>query len=362
MLGEAPRGRPSALTLSLLLLSLASRGVGLRAEPLPSESLFGSHKTLRLTVHAPLRALVEGITNDQKGQDADKQGSIALGEGPAIPVTVGVFGKSRLEFCTMPPLVLDPDPEAVRGTLFEGHQPLRIVTHCGYETGSDRWALLEYLAYRAYQIVATTALSVRLAEIEYHDTGRSGHKQVAHGFLVEDIHLAARERGLNWLTISQQSTAQIDPDQSTVLALFQYMVGNTDWSMLRGPEGERCCHNLAILGGEDAAERYLLPFDFDQAGLVDAPYSQPSLKLNLHNVRQRRYRGFCVFNERLPDAIDLFNQRRPLIEKLFNKASLPHPSTRKRALRYVASFYDVINDPKRLKKQILKRCRRGGAN
>ncbi|MDH3745208.1 MAG: hypothetical protein OES47_08920 [Acidobacteriota bacterium] len=355
------RRRPAALLLSIPFLSLVASGGHVRAESPPSESLFDSHETLRLTVRAPLRALVES-TKEDHDTDLDRRGSIALAEGPEIPVTTGVFGKSRLKHCTMPPLVLDPDPVAARGTLFEDHSPLRIVTHCGYETGSDRWALLEYLAYRTYQIVADIALSVRLAEIEYHDTGRNDHKQIAYGFLVEDINVAARDRGLEWLTLHRQSPSQIDPDQTIVLALFQFMIGNTDWSVLRGPAGERCCHNMAVLGGETTSERQLLPFDFDQAGLVDAPYSQPSATVKLRNVRQRRYRGFCVHNDSLPAAVELFNQKRPLIEELFNDASLPHPKIRQHALRYVTNFFELINNSKRLEKHILQRCRSRSAN
>jgi len=335
------------MTLPVLLIALAST-----VHAAAPGRLFDSHETLRLTLRAPIRGLA-----DKTATDFELEGSITLEEGRTVPVAVTVFGKTRLEYCTIPPLKLTPDPEAARGTPFEGQRTLRIVTHCGHETDSDRWVLLEYLTYRTYQILSDTALSVRLAEIEYDDSKVKTRKQVAYAFFVEDIERAARRRGLEWLDSRLQSPKQLASLQTAVLVLFQYMVGNTDWSVLSGPEGERCCHNAALIGGEDASGRRLLPYDFDQSGLVSAPYARPSASLPLQNVRQRRYRGFCAHNDFLPAAIDLFNQRRASIEALFLDASLPHPSARRAALRYLEKFYREINDAKKVDKRLLRHCR-----
>jgi hypothetical protein len=342
------RSISSLLMLSVLLIA----GAGTLQASGP-EKLVDSHEPLRLTLRVPVRELAR-----KSASDVEFEGSITLEGGRKIPVTVAVFGKTRLDYCTIPPLALTPDPVAVSGTVFEGHKRLRIVTHCGHETESDRWVLLEYLTYRTYQILSDTALSVRLVEIEYRDPKEKTRKQAAYAFFVEDIEVAAQRRGLEWLEDQLLSPTHLDPTQMGVLALFQYMVGNTDWSVLRGAEGERCCHNAALLGDENASQRQLLPYDFDHSGLVNAPYARPSETLRLQNVRQRRYRGFCVHNDFLPAAIDLFNQRRALVETLFLDPSLRHPGPRQEALRYLETFYKEINNPKRLNKSLLRRCRR----
>ena len=41
-----------------------------------------------------------------------------------------------------------------------------------------------------------------------------------------------------------------------------------------------------------------MPYDFDYSGLVDAPYAVPPDSIHLANVRVRRYRGFCLHNDR----------------------------------------------------------------
>ena len=61
--------------------------------------------------------------------------------------------------------------------------------------------------------------------------------------------------------------------------------------------------------------------------------------------------------DELGEAIARFNRSRAEIEALFARPDLPYPKSRERALRYIGEFYDVINDPKKLEKQIVRRCR-----
>ena len=59
-------------------------------------------------------------------------------------------------------------------------------------------------------------------------------------------------------------------------AMFEYMIGNLDWSMRAGPPGERCCHNARLLAGASPAGNLVpVPYDFDFSGLVNPPYAVP---------------------------------------------------------------------------------------
>ena len=135
------------------------------------------------------------------------------------------------------------------------------------------------------------------------------------------------------------------------------MVGNTDWSIMDGPKGERCCHNTAVLGDETAKPHLLMPYDFDQSGLINAPYAEPDERLGLRTVLQRKYRGFCAHNDHLPAVLEMFNAHRAELESIFNDESLPYPKARKDAWRYVTRFYDEITDSEKLENRILRTCR-----
>ena len=88
---------------------------------------------------------------------------------------------------------------------------------------------------------------------------------------------------------------QLNKAQSALAALFQYMIGNTDFSMVASVEGEDCCHNGILLTG-DSPGYYYVPYDFDFAGIVDAPYAEPNPRFKLRGVTSRLYRGHCSFN------------------------------------------------------------------
>ena len=84
--------------------------------------------------------------------------------------------------------------------------------------------------------------------------------------------------------------------------VFQYLIGNTDWSLVTADTEEHCCHNIDLfeLGGHTL----LVPYDFDLAGLVDASYAKPDPEIKIRSVRTRRYRGYCLPAPVLAEALD----------------------------------------------------------
>ena len=151
--------------------------------------------------------------------------------------------------------------------------------------------------------------------------------------------------------------SQLDTRKLSMLTLFQFMVGNTDWSVRKGPGAERCCHNGKVVGPPNSRSDWVvLPYDFDQSGIINTSYALPSELLPIRSVRQRLYRGFCSGNAQLESTIALFNDKRSAIEDLFR--SVPYRSSdNKTALKYLRSFFEIVNDPKKIQKQLIDRCR-----
>lgn len=314
--------------------------------------LFENHDVLELVVRAPMKSL----TRDSANVDL-VSGSIELADGTEIPVTIFPYGTSRLKECTMPLLKFETTGGGFDNTVFDGLDVLRLVTPCHLNPPFDKFVLLEYLAYASYAVVAEPALRVRLVSCRFLDTERSAFEQTSLAFFVEEIGDVAKHHHAAWLDLESQSIDDLDPKQATTLALFQFMIGNTDWSAVAAARGNRCCHNVAALNAEGNGYNAVLPFDFDQAGLVNAPYAQPDQQLAIRSVTQRVYRGFCAFNHLLPEVISTFNQRWPELERIFSREELPDPKTRQRALKYIKSFYEIINNPRKVENKLLAECR-----
>ncbi len=135
------------------------------------------------------------------------------------------------------------------------------------------------------------------------------------------------------------------------------MTGNTDWSGTSGPPGEDCCHNGAVIAPPGSGQlRILLPYDFDQSGLIDAAYALPSGSLGIRSVTQRLYRGDCPGNEALDWAIQRVNERRAQVTGVF-ESELVSERARRRAIGYLNESYEIINDPQRRQSVIEERCR-----
>jgi hypothetical protein len=250
------------------------------------------------------------------------------------------------------------DSEGVDGTPFEGLSVLRLVTPCRLVGNYDRYTLLEYLVYRSYAVLGAPALRVRLARVQFEDTEKPAKDRTGYAFFIEDIGHAAARYGQRWLDIQSQKLDDLDPAQLTLMTVFQYMIGNTDWSAVRGRPNERCCHNVAVFGEEGGGLNTVVPFDFDQVGLVNPPYAAPpDPSLGLRRVTDRKYRGLCEHNSELASAIAVVNERRSDLERLFNDRKLPYPKARDQAWKYVDEFYDTINNPRKLEKRILNDCR-----
>lgn len=153
------------------------------------------------------------------------------------------------------------------------------------------------------------------------------------------------------------ATSQFEIGELTNNLLFQYLIGNTDFSVKRGPSGEGCCHNgrvIALPGQQD--EWVVLPYDFDQAGIINTDYAAPDKRLGITRVTSRSYRGFCGQNELLPDAVARFNERRDDI----TNALLPDEvsaSKQKRVRRFIDRFFEIVSDQEELQKRITDKCR-----
>lgn len=158
--------------------------------------------------------------------------------------------------------------------------------------------------------------------------------------------------------IDSVQVSQLDTHQLSIHALFHYMIGNTDWAVRQGLPNEDCCHNGKVIAPPDSHVGWVvLPYDFDQAGIINTSYALPDEKLRIRSVRQRLYRGFCSGNDQLDATVERFNDSRAAIEGLFSGGP-DGSSPDKKALKYLRDFYKTVNDPKKRQKRLVDVCQR----
>lgn len=333
---------------ALLLVALLP-GIVL-ADELP---LFASDQPLEITIEFPLRDLMRDAA-DRPVVDGVASYTNASGELTSLAVKMSTRGRSRLAICRFPPLALSVKKKVAEGTIFEGQKSLKIVTHCRSNVLYRGYLQQEYGIYAALNVLTDASFRVRLLNVTYRDSTDPEFEISEQAFFIETIGEVASRNGLERKKVPQTQILQLDAKYATLTTMFQFMIGNTDWSVRKAPPGSNCCHNGRVLGqaGEDVGWK-VIPYDFDQAGLINTEYAAPAEQLRLRSVRQRLWRGRCIHSGELDAVIALFNERRAAIE-----SALVDPEARKAKamMKYIDGFYEIINDPKKRQKNIDQRC------
>ena len=335
----------------IVLLALVTATSGASAE-----LLFDSGDTLHVTIEAPMRQLIQ--KRERKPEfDGVLRYQYENGNEREIPVKLATRGNSRLETCDFPPLRLTIDTGQAEGTVFAGQRKLKIVTQCVRSSYGHDWLLLELGIYRAYNVITDYSYRVRRLQVTYKDNESERWERIQPAFIIESTGEVAERLQRKSIRPPSVNIEQYSVVESAHNLLFQYLIGNTDFAIKRGPSGEGCCHNGRVLATPGTENDWVaLPYDFDQAGLINTKYALPSEQFSINRVTTRLYRGFCSHNDALRDSIKLFNERREDIT-----AALISPEVKKgrlkRAHAFVDKFYEVINDPDELYDEILNKCR-----
>jgi hypothetical protein len=312
--------------------------------------LFDDDRLLEIELHGPLAA-----TLDDRDDRAERP-FLLKAEGRQWDVLVRVRGhsRSRRSVCAFPPLRLRF--EGATG-VFAGQEKLKLVTHCQSSARGDADVMEEYLAYRAFNLLSESSFRVRPLRITYIDTHDPDENPPGHryGFFIEPAEqLAARIGGVP-IDLEGVSLARLNPQQAALVYVFQYLIGNTDWSLVTSDTKEHCCHNglLFDVGGRVD----YVPYDFDLSGLVDARYAEPDPSLRIPNVRVRRYRGYCTSPGVLAAAVQKTRESETAMFAIVSDAPGLDEDKRAEAIEYLEWFFDRAADKEKLLKKFDAYCK-----
>lgn len=319
-----------------------------------SYPLFESHEALEITMEMDLREVLR-----DRGEETDyhpllvtwNSGNGELREVAARVKVRGNFRKQR-ENCRFPPLRMRFETETVEGTVFEGQNKLKLVTHC--QTGRSQYqqyVLQEYLIYRAYNLLTDRSFRVRLVKVTYVDSEQRDEPFTRYGFILEDEDKMAERLGGRIIEVKNVHPDLTDYDLSNRLAIFQFMMGNTDWSI-------PALHNIKLVLPEGGKTPYAIPYDFDWSGIIDTRYAKPNPILNIRSVRQRLFRGFCRSPGVFEAEFAFFNRNKRAIYTLYRDLTPPlEQGELEQAIEYFDEFYAIINDPEEAEDEIIEKCR-----
>lgn len=319
----------------------------------PPSPLFAAPDTIQLTITAPL----SGLMRSREGRGA-VTGTLTDPSGQALPVSLALRGITRRteDTCDFPPLRVDFTTPPPATSLFAGQKHLKLVTHCRKSPAFDQYVLLEYAAYRMYNLLTPHSFRVRLANIDYRNP--DGSPIAARiGFFLEDLGDVARRNGVREVHAGQRIPVNfLTQADAARYALFQHMIANHDWAMNAGPAGDECCHNAKLIGTAAPGAAMPVPYDFDFSGLVNAPYAVAPDVLRIDSVTERVYRGYCAHNAEAIAAARDMRATEPQILGLLGQIPGLTPKKQQSAATFLARFFADIDSDADVSAHVLSHC------
>ena len=329
----------------LLILFFSLTGLS----PISADLLFESDAVLDIELTGPIDTLIEN-----KNDRTDYPFVLHI-DGKDHNIMVRARGKSRLRVCDFPPLRFNFETGDMSQTDFAGLSKLKLVTHCRNGPKNEYDVLEEYAAYRIFMLLSNISYRVRLLRLTYIDTDqRLKNVRPRYAFAIEPQEHVAERVGGTRLNVTGVRKSELNNNQAAIVYVFQYLIGNTDWSFVLAENDDECCHNGDLI--KIGEEIFYVPYDFDLAGIVNARYAKPDPSLKLKNVRLRRYRGYCTDRQTLHKAIRFVKAQKS--EVLDVAQTLPGLSSKQtdKVVDYLDKFFDRAEDEESLLKEYERRC------
>ncbi len=350
--GRRERRFAGRLVVFWLVAACACCGQVLAGQEAPP--LFSSQQPLVLTLVGDFKSL---LVRKYWSKDRWYDGRIELqdeaGRPRSLPVKLKPRGgfRTRDDTCYFPQLFVDFSAGDTRGTPFEGQKILPLTTHCRGSSTYSAYIYREYMAYRLYGLLAEKSLRARAALITYVRDDKSNVVAKRYAFFVEHFDDLAARMNAKVVELDVFHPLSGDAFEMGVLSMFQFMVGNTDWSAAFQ-------HNIFLLQQPDKPIT-AVPFDFDFSGLVNAKYAAPGKQFSIRSVRTRVYRGYCRDYRDTQEVIDYFQEKKPEVFSLLRGHDWIPESVQDDSVRYIGSFYELLDSPAKIEKQVNEQCGRG---
>jgi len=325
-------------------------------QPKPAK-LFATEVPLTLTLTAPWREFMRN-----KGAKKPVTGTLEYvdesGAKRSVAVAFEPRGMNRRQVCKLPPIKLIFDKAAIEDTPFRGNKSLKLSTHCDNGERWEQYVGKEMLAYHIYNLVSERSFKVRALSVTYVDNADPARDGPHSGFLIETDSAMAKRNHLEKLEIPKPRLEQLDSLENSRFALFEYLIGNTDFAQLAGSTPNRCCHNSELIGENPQSRVFSVPYDFDSSGLVDAHYAVPSPTLKIRSNRERVYRGFCANNATLETARGEFMRLQPQVLELARNDPRLDARSKQWAVDYLSKGFESLRDDSTFASDITAKCRK----
>jgi len=329
------------ITLSLpfcVLLKAQEKATTENHPPFDCKAFFTTDEPLEMTMVSDFKKLK---SQKKKGayQPAYAVLKFSVKDSIADSIRVYARGEFRRMTCNMPSLMVNF--KGKKNSTLNDLKKLKMVCGCSSSAYNERLVFLEFLAYKIYNLITELSFRVRLVKMNYVDLHNPAKPYSQYAFFIEDVDDMAARNGCREFE-KKASALYSDRQQTLMMSVFQYMIGNLDWSIPN-------YHNVKLIQpvGDTNAAPFIVPYDFDFSGLVNASYAFPNHEtFAVEKVTDRFYRGYPRTSEEVETVLHLYKENKAKILALIEGFELLNKIDRQVMVEYIESFYRTINNQK----------------
>lgn len=311
-------------------------------------SFLSNEEIANITIKANFQRLIE-LKNKLHEEEAVLTFKNKQGQEVSYNIKLEIRGKTRRRVCSFPPLKLDfSKKELKENELKNSFRKLKLVTHCNGESLDEQNVLKEYLAYKLFNKITEASFRVKLVRVTYQDSGGNVEDIERFAFLIENDDELANRMGGKIVERFSVRPNDLHGDNFVTLAMFQYMVGNTDW---RIPN----LHNVKVAKlDKDSTKLIAIPYDFDYSGFVNAYYAKPNPDLQQESVKKRVCLGNYQDETHFSTSTGPFREAKAEMMQLCQEMDFFDKKSRKHTSKYLKSFFKEVENKSKVKKIIQK--------
>ncbi|NOQ27938.1 MAG: hypothetical protein GQ564_21455 [Bacteroidales bacterium] len=338
----------------LLSLFLAMQNTLVFAQEMDSvlftQGFFEDDDALDLTLKFDIKKFI-----DEKMDEIYLPASLSYKISDTIVINKQVRIKSRgivrKDFCYFPPYFLNIKNTELPDNILSDIKKVKVVSHCKNSEVYNNYILKEYLVYKIFNIITDYSFKVRLLNVKYIDTGRKDKTVTYRAFMIEPEKLLAERLDALLINMDNFGYNQTDTAITTVMSLFQYMIGNTDYSITGR-------HNLKLITLKDHTKQSIIPipYDFDFSGFANTHYAKPQSSISIENVTDRYFYGMCRTNDVYINAMNIFREKKEEIFSFILTCEYLDKKTMRQAINYLEEFYKELEKPKFIEDILRNTC------
>ncbi len=312
-----------------------------KPDALKRKTFFTDSSILEMELTTDLRFLLS-----KKPDEEYVPGSVVIkmpdgAELRADTVGIRTRGNYRRENCELASLMFKFNQSKDSKNALSNLKRLKFVAGCRRNVEVDQLVLKEYLVYKMYQLYTPVSFKVRMVRAHFVDINKKVKDYYQYGFFIEDIDDLADRNDMLERYNHGFLTEQTNREHTTLVSVFQFMIGNTDWAV-------PVDHNIKLVSPKEDTMKLplIVPYDFDYCGMVNASYAVPHESLEIESVTQRTFRGFARSMDELKPVAAIFNTEKAETYALVENHELLSKATKKMMVKYLDEFYAIIDSEK----------------